>query len=291
MDWLIAIPAWGPRCFDLFLNKALPAVVAAQGGISGNARLIVHTDKPVLVQQLLGGAFRGSIVREVPPGKTPHESFGHAHREALQFAADGECVAFINADMVGSIELFSAAEKRFLAGKRMIMMAGSRTVGGDAPIGAKSADLLRWAMQHRHPAIQECFWGSGRSGTPWAIYFERGDDIVLHGFHLHPFAVMKDRHLKFEGKTIDVDLADNFKWDEIHLVTDPDEASFAEISPPERVFPLRSRAIGVVDIADWAKRHATPLHRRLFAQQIRIKGRSGPDVTAQRICAAILRRI
>jgi hypothetical protein len=290
MDWLIAVPAWGQRCVDLFVNKALPAIGAASGGISGRARLVVHTDQPDAVFRRLGSAFEGSFVCAVPPGKTPHESFGHAHRQALELASKDECIAFINADMVASIEVFAAAEKRFAAGKRMVMMAGSRTLGGDAPIGAKAADLLRWTMQYRHPAIRECFWGNGRSGTPWAIYFQRGNHIVLHGFHLHPFAVLKDRPLQFKGKTIDVDLAENFEWDQIHLVTDADEAAFAEISPPERVFALLRKPLTIMDIVRWAQHHATPLHRRLFAQSIAIQG-NGADIGEKQICKEILRRL
>jgi hypothetical protein len=290
MNWLIAIPAWGQRCIDLFTRKALPAISAARAGVTGDMRLIVHTDQPDAIFRALGQSFAGSMVRPVPPGKSPHDSFGIAHRQALDLAANGECIAFINADMVGSVEVFAAAEDRFAAGKRMIMMAGSRTIGGDAPIGARSADLLRWTMKQAHPAIKECFWGTGRSGTPWAIYFQQGDDIVLHGFHLHPFAVLKDRPLQFSGKTIDVDLADNFSWDEIHLVTDAHEAAFAEISPPERVFPLRPKVIGIADISEWARKHATPLHRKLFAQEIRIRG-NGDALGVDAICDKILSAI
>jgi hypothetical protein len=145
-------------------------------------------------------------------------------------------------------------------------------------------------MVHRHPAIAQCFWGSGASGTPWAIYFERGDDIVLHGFHLHPFAAIKERALEFKGRTIDVDLADNYRQNEIHLITDADEAAFAEISPPERVFPLRPEPIDVRSIARWARSHATPLHRWLFEQPITIQG-SGADIGDRAVCAAVLNEI
>ncbi len=59
------------------------------------------------------------------------EEFALANREALELAEPGEAVAFINADMVCSREIFAASERRFAEGKRLIMMAASRTLGGE----------------------------------------------------------------------------------------------------------------------------------------------------------------
>ncbi len=120
-DWLIAAPAWGTRCVDLFIERALPAIMCAGDGISGKLRFVVHTDEPERIEAALGKL--EYWLYPVPPGKTPHESFGLAHREAIDLARHGECIAFINADMVASVEVFAAAERRFAVGKRMIMMA------------------------------------------------------------------------------------------------------------------------------------------------------------------------
>lgn len=287
-DWLISTPVWGARCVDAFVERALPAIKAAAGGIGGRLRFVVHTDQPFALTEALAGLER--VVRPVPPGPNAHHSAGLANREALDLARPGECVAFINADMVGSVEIFAAAERRFAQGKRLIMMAASRTLGGEPPIGAASADLLDWTMRFPHPAIVECCWPTGRSVIPWCLYFERGDDVVLHGFHLHPFAVMKDRHIAFQGATIDCDLADNFAREEIHLITDPTEAAFAELSPPDRVFPLIPQPLTATDVATWARYHATPLHRWLFGQRIGIRGNAadlGDEIVCNQILAAI----
>lgn len=288
MDWLIATPVWGARCVETFISHALPAIKAAARDISGEVRFVVHTDQPFEIAEALG-SFRRKLC-PVPVAPSVHHTAGIANREALELARPGECVALINADMVPSREVFSAAERQFAQGRRMIMMAASRTLGGAAPIGADAAALLEWAMAHKHPTIMECFWGRGRSSIPWAIYFEHGGDIVLHGFHLHPFAVMKDRDLQFSGATIDWDLADNYRQDEIHLVTEPSEAAFAELSPPERNFPLIPHALTVADIAAWARHQATPLHRWLFSQRITIRG-DGAATGDAAICDQILQAI
>jgi hypothetical protein len=291
MDWLVATPAWGERCVYLFINKVLPAIKAAAARSSGKVRFLIHTDAPKQIKNVLAPPLENHRVIPLPKGeRTTHAMLGETHRAAIAHARQGECIAFINADMIPSIEVFEAAERRFAEGKRMIIMAATRTLGGEPPIGANSADLLRWTMTNQHPIIRECFWGSGRSTVPWAIYFKRGDDIVLHGFHLHPFAVMKGiQDLSFVGKTIDRDLANNFKKHEIHLVTDADEASFAELSPAAPLLKLDTM-IDVELASRWAKKNANSYHRWFFRQRIAICG-DGNDIGDGEICEEILQGI
>jgi len=290
-DWLIATPAWGERCVWLFVEKTLPAIRAAAARCSGTVRFMVHTDNPNRIKEELGSLPPHRVI-PIPKGDdSPHVKLGRAHQAALSDARHGECVAFVNADMVPSIEAFEAAERRFAEGKRLIMMAATRTSEADPPAGARSRDLLHWTMQHRHAIISQCFWGVDRGTTvPWAIYFQRGDDIVLHGFHLHPFAVMKDRDIAFQRKTIDADLPDQFTREETHLVTDADEAAFAEISEPWRTFKLLDGPITVESAAAWAKNAATPVHRWFFEQRIAICGK-GEDIGDGAVCDEILRAL
>ena len=285
-DWVISVPVWGDRCVNAFLQVGLPAIKSALG--ERRPKFVVHTDQPTLMATAL--ASYPHEIKPVPAGRGVHQSAGAGNREALALAPIGSCVAFINADMVPSVEVFAAAEQRFEQGKKVIMMAASRTIGAVPPIGAASRELLHWTMEHRHPAIIECFFGTGRSTIPWAIYFKRGDDIVLHGFHLHPFAVVKrDAKTTFHGVSIDSDLMDAFQREEVHLVTDADEASFAEMSPPERVFGLMSEPFKVEHVASWASVRTTPLQRWLFTLPITIVG-SG-NARQLPICEDISRRL
>ena len=286
-DWLVTTPAWGERCVDAYLRYSLPAIKAAIQRISGRVRFVVHTDRPFEVDEALTGFERR--VLPTTPGRDVHGTASNANREALEFARPGEFVAFVHADMVPSVEVFAASEARFIQGKRLIMMAASRTLGGTPPIGAKSADLLDWTMQHPHPAIIECWWPLGRSIIPWALYFQVGSNVTLRGFHLHPFALMKDRDAHFEG-TIDLDLLDNYRPEETHVVVDRDEASFAELSPPERTFPLLQGPLTTDYVAAWARRYASPMHRWLFSHRIAIKG-DASDRSDVGVCDDILQRI
>lgn len=289
MKWLVGIPAWGQRCLDIFEKATLPATLAAAKHANSQVRFLVHTDNSAR----LARAMKGCEVefRPVPAaGRDPHHKLGHANREAIAKAQSGECLAFINADMTGSIEIFGAAEKRFAEGKRLIMMAGTRTIGGVPPAGARSAELLRWSMQHAHPATRECVFGVGRSKMCSTVYFRRGDDVVCHAWHQHPFALLVDRKIAFHGVTTDRDLQDNYKLEEIHLVTDANESSFAEVSPPERVFELGSVPMNINAILAWATKHnaSSPHHAWFFGHAIAICG-DGADIGDRAIVDCVLK--
>lgn len=288
VNWLIGVPAWGERCVPLFIKYALPSIKAAMHGASGHVRFMVHTDCPVQIGNALAGL--DHVILPVPPGREPHESFGRGHRKAIASALNGEAVALVNADMVWSVECFSAAEKRFRQGKKAIFVCSSRTLGGVPPIGAKSADLLRWTMERAHPAVEEQFWGTGRTKVPSLLYFRNGDDICCQGFHLHPFAAIKDSTLAFNGVTCDTDLGEAYTDEQIHIVTDKDELAFAELSPPSRTFGTTPHPLSVEYVGYWAKRNALPAHRRMFAHAITLTG-SGADIGNKKVCAEVLAAI
>jgi hypothetical protein len=287
-DWLIATPAWGIRHVEMFTDTVLPAIMAASVG--RNIRFIIHTDEPRRIKQAIGLPPHVHRVLPLPKGiKSPHVMLGECHRAAIAHARRDECIAFISADTVPSIEVFEAAERRFVEGKRIIMMAGSRTLGGRPPIGASSRDLLRWTMDNRHPIINACFWGSGHTSVPSLIFFERDDEIVLRAFHLHPFAVLKDRELSFKRKTIDADLPDAYTKEEIHVVTDADEAALAEMSPPAPHLKTGD-PLNIETVVRWAKGSASPVHRWFFEQRIAICGK-GEDIGDGVVCNEILQHL
>jgi hypothetical protein len=94
--------------------------------------------------------------------------------------------------------------------------------------------------------------------------------------------------LRFHRKTIDADLPDNFTRAEIHLVTDADEAAFAEISESSRAFKIDG--LNVESVAIWAKKAATPIHHWFFKQRIAICG-DGGDIGDGEVCDQILRAL
>jgi hypothetical protein len=114
MNWLVTTPAWGERCVGLFTDIVLPAIKAAAARSCGVVRFLIHTDDPKRIKQALdqsGFALSEQRVIPVPKGDhTPHVILGNAHRGAIAEAKYNGCVAFINADMVPSVEIFESAE-------------------------------------------------------------------------------------------------------------------------------------------------------------------------------------
>lgn len=286
MSWLVIIPTWGQRHVDAFRKVVFPAIAAATAGMQSEFRFIIHNshDRDKIAEVTKG--FSVEFMR-VPEVENFHHCLSTCHREAMAKATRGEYIAFINADMVPSVEIFRATEARLAAGKKLVVTMGTRTLAGTElpPVGAKSADLLRWAWAHPHPWTVDCTWGSGRAQIPSVLYFQREGQVVMHGFHLHPFALVNDRPLRF-GVTIDADLLEAYTHEETHIVTDADELSFAEISPRERDLGRGATPVNIQSMIRWAH-STTHTHRWLFTHPIAIIG-DGSDVGDREVCSSIL---
>jgi hypothetical protein len=297
MKWIITTPAWGDRAIDHFRNHSYPAMQKAleQLPADDEVRFVVHSDRP----QDLSFITQPCQFLPLPDAgsKNTHAILGACHREALRMTQTDEAIAFINADMVCSIEAFAASRKRLQQGKKMIMVMGTRTfedAGYSPPIGVCSRALVEWAWGHRHPWITGCIWGTGRSKIPAVLYFKLADGIVLHAFHLHPFVAFKDRDgLSFDLVTIDRDLVEKLLVQQIHVVTDPDELSFAEMSPGViPTFPPEPEGatLNAERVADFARSTTTHMHRWIFAHRIIITGTCN-DMSDVPVCSEILSKV
>jgi|SRR5579862_4917610 len=290
MNWFITIPAWGERHIGLFQRYCLPSIQIAAERAGIDFELCIHTDDSDRVTDILERADVRALVLPTPNEPNKHRRLGLCHRDGLVTADQGEVVGFINADHVVSAEIFEAAERRFAEGKRLIMMAGTRTLGGMPPVGAPSAELLAWTMEYAHPTIRQSFFGEGHSSVCSTVYFRTPTGIVLRAWHLHPFAMVKDRELGFTKVTIDDDLIECFAEHETHVVTDRNEASMAELSPQDLGVPDLGRPMDVEAIVHWAANGvASKRHGWLFTHRIQIEG-DGADLVDRAICDEALAR-
>lgn len=291
--WVIAVPAWSDHYRSLFLGPALHSHMAAieelRRAYRGSVRIryVVQTDDFETVAKALRG-FEVSLLPP-PPLDSPYLAFVACHRHAIDTARSDERVCIMNADMVMSVEALAASETRFRQGKRAIIMAGTRTLAPRIPRRArwwggfeparkpfgpqpmKARELLSWSIDNAHPITRQCFWGEGSCHLPWGVYFQQGENIVLRAFHLHPFAVVKDRDLPFEN-TVDLAMVDHFSREEMHVVTDADEMALAEMSPPSKVFSDNPWPIDETSILGWALRGAGPTHWWNFGHRICVRG-------------------
>ena len=298
ISWHVIVPVWGGWHTRLFLEHCLPAIRKAAEGISHQWTLTVHTDRPKIILDAVGDL--QASVQRIKPGENRYQTLGDLHRDTINERLTGEAIAFINADMVPSREVFSAAEARFRQGKRLIMCAAPRTNANTfkPKPGVPGRHLATWAWWHRHDWISDCIYGEGHTKVPSNIFFRRSipelhaesaDRVVMHGFHLHPFALMKDHPLTFRGVTIDADLVDSVPRYRTHVVTDPDELAFAEMSAPGHGFGSTKEKLGAGYAAYWARHNASAGHQWMFGHQIVIRGEKMQD--AQDEADYILRQI
>jgi hypothetical protein len=269
--WLIPIPVWGDPYARVFAERAVPALRAALEDFDHPVQFIVHTDRPAAVLELLDG-FDAEVV-EIPPD-TPYRGLQDAHADGIRRARPGDRVALLTADLVVSRNFFATCDAHMERGSKLILMAGTRTDAdySPAPAGLGPRDLLSWAWDHRHPIIRDVEWGTGASCVPTVLYFARGDQVVMHGFHLSVAAMeKKDAELRLES-TVDDVLADHFELGEVHVVTSPDDLAVLEVSAHERRFRLSHRPMDEIHVAHMMETLASERHKWMFRHRIVIRG-------------------
>lgn len=292
---VIAVPAWGDYV-KVFLGPVLRSHHAAinrlrqETGNTVELRYVVMTDQPAAVSRALG-AFPLTLIPLPSTSGAIFQTLCDGHREAIEAAREGDRIVLLNADIMVSIGAFAAIERAFRRGKRAVVCGGTRTLlrpWDRYPPPLPARQLAWWAYQHAHPITKLFFWGSGTTGYPCTVYFRKGPNIVLRGFHIHPIAIIKDRELPFSG-SIDLNLMDNYRFDETHLVTDIDELAIAEISAKWKKHDDAGRPFDVSTIVEWAVRGARATHWWNFRHRIMIAGDADADIGDSAVADEVLR--
>lgn len=299
--WIISLPAWGDRCVTHVVKSVFPALDVAlrHAGIGrSDVLFLVHTDQIGRVTAVLKGY--DSYYRPEFSGKSRYHQLTLCNREAISYAKSGDRVALINADTICSKEVFAAANERFNAGVKLIITSSIRTsASGRVPIGAEARQLLDWAWTNRHHWIEDCVWGRGKSTALSNIFFtsQYDRDVIQRAFHLQPFAFQRtaENVLNFDGLTVDDGLISKFKFKDIHVVTDPDEMSFAEMSPPGQMFKQHG-PINAEAVVHWANApvigrrgyNADIPHLWLFKHRICLRGEPERVEADHAVCDSVL---
>jgi hypothetical protein len=279
-QWVIVIPAWGDRCVRCTRDFGIPSIKIAMKRAKLPFRFHVYTDQRDKLAPSMVGLQHKFFDPPTPQGT--HRMLGLVHGHALRNAKPGDMLAFFNGDFAVSAEIFAACEARFDAGKRLIMCTALRSTSDiGPPIGETSRELLAWILRNPHIQTAECIWGNGRSNQPSVLLFVNGENVTVHAFHLHPFAVHIDtRNMEFQGHTIDDDMPMLFKREEVHVVVDADEMSIAEMSPPDlERWKLYPSPMMIKHVAVWAKQRTkkgkpfvNDMHKWFFSHAIRVAG-------------------
>ncbi len=275
---VIAVPAWGEAYIRRAVDHVIPAVKAAVKEDGEPATIVVHTDAPARFIKLSDELCRIEC-RPFTHHKEFHKALTAAHLDVIEKAKIGSIVILLNADIVPSIELVTFARRAFNGENRIIASVAPRCLvtNEPPPVGAAAKDLLKWAWRNRHPVTEDLVWGRGKSTLPTMLFFEKGGEVTLHCFHLHPFALLKDeRTLKFKG-TIDDDVLGNYdeRKREICYLTNA-EIGFAELSPAS-LYGTRFKSADLIreeHVINYGRNYI-PVHIRNFRHPLRITG-DGP---------------
>lgn len=292
---IVTVPAWNSyvRTFlgpVMRSHRAALAELQRRYGKTVEVRYVVATDQPEDVARAMGDL--DLTLAPVPnEPKFLFRTLCEGHARGIESARDGDRVVLLNADIIISTETFASIERRFRQGKKAVVCGGTRAVVPwwasypQHPLPARK--LARWAIEHPHPITRMLFWGTGTTTHPSVLYFRKGKDVVLRGFHIHPIAVLKDRPLPFWG-SIDLNLAECYRYDEIHVVTDVDELAIAEISHPKKTHHQWDRVLDVPQVVAWAIRGAREMHWWNFRHRVIIAG-AGADAGDSAVADEILR--
>lgn len=292
---IIVVPAWGSYV-KTFLGPVLrshkEAIALMTRELAGTVevRYVVVTDQQAPIAKALEGFDLTLAPIVAPPQNRLFNMLCEGHARGIDVARKGDRIVFLNADIMVSRETFLAVERRFRKGKKAVVCGGTRTVLGPltwAPGPLPARALAKWAFEHPHAITKNFMWGSGTTTHPSVVYFQNGPNVVLRGFHIHPLAVIKDRELTFHG-SVDLNLIDAYKREEIHVVTDVDELSIAEISIKGKGHYQSERVLDVSQIVSWAMRGASPMHWWNFRHRIMIAG-DGAEVSDSEVADQVLR--
>jgi hypothetical protein len=292
---IIVVPVWGSYV-RTFLGPVLRSHMAAIDVLRAelrsmiDVRYVVITDQPTAIARRLEGFDLTLVPIAAPPRERIFNVLCEGHARGIEVARKGDRVVLLNGDIMVSRETFLAIEKRFRKGKKAIVCGGTRTQIGlltrpPGPLPARA--LARWAIDHPHKITENFMWGSGTTTHPSIVYFRNGPNVVLRGFHIHPIALVKDRELPFVG-SIDLNIIDSYKHAEVHVVTDVDELSIAEISERGKGHYQSSRVLDVSQIVSFAMRGASPMHWWNFRHRIMIAG-DGAEVADSEVADEVLR--
>lgn len=223
----IVLPAWGEYFVSCAVNYVIPSVDFALAEAGEDAIWFVYTDNAGAFTEALDGY---KVVFKPPPraGDTyvagqpqkNHVMMSACHSQVLSYCAPDDLAAIINADCVVSKELFAFARKIFRNSSYLVLATGNVRVmlkgAGDLPpIGASGRELWEWAWERRHPIIENCVWGRGKTTFPVTLFFENEGSVIQHCGHLHPIIIRNcPKVSRFRG-TIDDGLWQQYQDNEI----------------------------------------------------------------------------
>lgn len=289
-SWVISAPVWGQRYLDVFFSSTFPALKRAVELLGKPVDLVVHTNRPDLFPKSSG--LINVITLGVPPDDLSFMSLSASHRHVLRNANLRQRICLLTSDLhISPQTLLFCDSKLGKDGINLICIASMRCYEEELPPELSDGrSLLSWGWDHRHKITHESTWPEGCSYDVWRMYFTLGENVSSRVCLPHPLALIKDhRNIRF-SPTIDVNVMANYRFPEIYVVTDPDEAAMIELSPKDKHFEttakMRERLFTKgPSIPQLVKLH-NPHQRFMVQKRIVIKGKDvscGEESVVQRL--------
>lgn len=289
-DWYLSTPVWGDFNRKVFAKRAVPSYLAALHNLGADhVKWIIHTDQPGFVDKDLHG-YPVTYVRTFPEAAA-YDEYRKCHVSVLRdLAQPGDCVSLLNADFIVSHNFFVRIREHLSGRYRAVVSLGMRTLldKNVPPASVDPRTLLSWGWDHKHKVTRESVWGSGHSPAPTHIFFEEGDSVVARSFQMHPVAIIKD-YLIDIATSIDGETLENFPFETIHVVTDPDDLAFIEMSKAGKFRHFEGGHLSIEAVRSLMHSHymRAPLYRWQFGHRMVIKG-DGSHLGDIQIAQAVL---
>lgn len=268
MNWTYSVPVWGDWYVKTYLTRVLP--YHERMGLEG--RYIIHTNRAHDIEPHIGKLLDTCDVefRGLPGSPDSYGTFGLCHAEAFR---ESEACLFLTADIAFTQDSAHVARTLVKEGAKLVAMHCMRTLSepGDEP-PFDPVGMNEWAVSHMHPAMKTCLYGrTPPSFKPVNIYFEDDGSFWTRGFHLHPFAAVRDKRRFDLSGTVDGTLVQAYWPTEAHVITDHGIAA-VEFTPPNRGFDLSWNMDHPQYIADCMRDGAKAIHRHFFTHRIKLRG-------------------
>ncbi|WP_432738077.1 hypothetical protein [Maridesulfovibrio sp. FT414] len=298
----ITMPVWGREYVIMFLDTALPCILADNNlpYIAKNADVnfdiyVPESDVSTLKNsrsfELLSSlcsvrifVFSDSAVDDMINNYT---LMALCHTLELQISKrEGATVVFLCPDIVISNGGLKLIYEKFLEGYKAVLGNSVRLVketglgefhnefGSGEVIKVDSAALVRFGLNHLHPQVDAVSWDGSRKspmscGLVWNV---PGEGLILKSFQWHPFAVRADAVQAKVDTVIDSSLfSDSFlSMENTYLITDSSEFSYFEFSPGEMGSGGlgRENSLTLNIIAEWAKSNTSMLQHDIFKSNL-----------------------
>jgi len=295
---------WGQEYTDKFLNFSLPTQLSQENLLAFQRDQAVYkiyttnSDAELIVKSPIYAVLKEVIPTEIKVFNIPlsyiqdkYKLMGKCHEHAVIEANQKNGIAvFLGPDSLWSDGSFARMREIAAKGKRVVMIAGYRTVKEtilpylsqqpyfrkNASVSISSRELVRISLNHLHPMTQSLFWDSVNfANWPSQLYWKVGSQgFIARCFHIHPLMINPHGTNMIPINSIDGDYVSSIisSYKDIYIVTDSDEIlgiEFSSASHGKQTIDINTKA-NVEKICQWAKQSSVPHHIWSFQHKIRI---------------------